>query len=78
MYLISHPLMVLPLLRITQGKKEVGGRKGMAREEDRGWGAVTEALRKREQDLRKAEGGRGNQGKVESESKQQGKYARKE
>lgn len=25
MYLISHPLMVLPLLRITQGKKRAGG-----------------------------------------------------
>lgn len=55
MYLISHPLMVLPLLRITQGRKGWGwGHGGIAREE----GAVTEALRKRKQDLGKTEGER--------------------
>lgn len=47
--------MVLPLLRITQGRKGWGwGHGGIAREE----GAVTEALRKRKQDLGKTEGER--------------------
>lgn len=53
MYLISHPLMVLPLLRITQGIEGWGwGHKGIAGER----GAVAKALRTREHDLRKTEG----------------------
>lgn len=59
MYLISHPLMVLPLLRITQGKKRAGGT-GAWRERR---GQSLELLfGEREQDLRKTEEReRGNQ-----------------
>lgn len=72
MYLISHPLMVLPLLRITQGKKRAGGT-GAWRERR---GQSLELLfGEREQDLRKTEErerqSRAVQGKVGSESTQQ-------
>lgn len=65
MYLISHPVMVLPLLRITQGKKGVGGggTRAMAGEEEGGQSlepvvGENKTLRRR---LRERERERGNQ-----------------
>lgn len=56
MYLFSHPLMVLPLLRITQGKQGVGMR---AQGHGRRRGGGHWSLRRREQGL-KSEGEQDN------------------